>query len=99
MCFVTCLAVSGLEGLGDLQALDDAATGEDIDDGLLVSAEALHGLPQGGGIGLRIKGLSRVHRGGALRGRNNTTLMFGQKKKLFLHDFDRTRSTKHDGYC
>jgi hypothetical protein len=40
------LAKVGLEGRGDFEALDDSATGKDLDDCLLVGAEAFHCLSQ-----------------------------------------------------
>jgi len=61
------LAVRGLEGLGDLQTLDNAAPGQDLDDGLLVGAEALHGLAQNGRILDGIEGIRRVDGGRALQ--------------------------------
>lgn len=60
------LSVLGLEGLGDLQTLDDSAAAQDFDDGLLVGAESLHRLAQGSGILDGIEGLSWVDGGGAL---------------------------------
>lgn len=62
----TNLAIVGLEGLGDLQTLDDAATAEHVDDGLLVSAKALHGFAQGLCVRGRVERLRGKHRGGAL---------------------------------
>lgn len=55
------LAEVGLEGRGDLQSLDDSATGEDLDDCLLVGSEALHGLTQDRGIFIRVEGVGREH--------------------------------------
>lgn len=61
------LAEVGLEGRGDLQSLDDAAAGEDLDDRLLVGAEALHGLAQHRGVFIRVEGIGREHTGLALK--------------------------------
>lgn len=62
----TDLAIVGFESLGDLQTLDDAAAAEHIDDGLLVSTEALHGLAEGLRVRGRVERLRGIHRGGAL---------------------------------
>lgn len=63
------LAVVGLEGLGDLQTLDDAASAEDVDDGLLIGADPLHRLAEGLGIRSGVERLRWVHGGGALWGK------------------------------
>ena len=60
------LAIVGLESLGDLQTLDDAASAEDVDDGFLIGADSLHRLAEGLGIRSGVEGLRWVHRGGAL---------------------------------
>lgn len=60
------LAVGGLEGFGDLETLHNAPAGQHVNDGLLVGAETLHRLAEGGRIGDRIERIGRVHRGGAL---------------------------------
>jgi len=61
------LAVRGLERLSDLQTLDDATPGQDLDDGLLVGAEAFHRLAQNSRILDGIEGIRRVDSGCALQ--------------------------------
>lgn len=67
----THLSIVGLEGLCDLQPLDNAAAAEHVDDGLLVGAKALHRLAQGLSVRRGVKRLRGVHRGGALHTKEN----------------------------
>lgn len=60
------LAVHGFELVGYGETLDHTPVSQDVDYGGLVGAEALHGRPQGLGVGLGLEGIGRVYRRGAL---------------------------------
>jgi len=60
------LAIRLREGLRDLDPLRAGTVAEHVDDGRLVSAEALHGLPEEGGIGAGVEGAQELD-GGAVR--------------------------------
>lgn len=60
------LAIESLVLFGNLEALHDWPAAEDVDDGLLVRAQALHSAPQGLAVSVGVEGIGREYSGGAL---------------------------------
>lgn len=54
------LSIHGLEHLADVLPLHAGAVAEDVYDGLLVGAHALHGLAESLAVTLRVKGWPRL---------------------------------------
>lgn len=60
------LAEEGLVLVGNLEALHDWPPAEDVDDGLLVRAQALHGSPQSLAVSVGVEGIGSEYSGSAL---------------------------------